>query len=202
MYDILMLIFPSVRSHLHTILCLCHLRLLCTSRHDTPAAVWPSCLYTWLGTFFLIIISLLFIIRPETLRHPASFTKSASYLNSPFLKFTLWLLNERFISFILGLEGGFLSSIYKEALRCFICRTCFIPKNQCGLKLCLMDYWTMNGVDGDWMCHRVVDVLLLGNVSEDANIWHVVWILSNGFWWEWNHPETKLFTSILRREEI
>lgn len=42
-----------------------------------------------------------------------------------------------------------------------------------------MDYWSMNGVDGDLMCHQVVDVLPLGNVSED--IWHVDLILSNGF---------------------
>lgn len=119
--------------------------------------------------FFLLDCSLI-----QGLRHwetPVSFTKSASYLKILllfffFLKFTPWLITLRFIKSILGLKTDFeeidlVPCLQRVSLAVFICRTCFVPKLQCGLNLCLMDYWSMNRVDWDRMCHQVGDVLPL-----------------------------------------
>lgn len=130
---------------------------------------------------FHILIYIFFLTDLETLWDTLwASQKSALYLKIPL-----------FVCLFLEKET---SSIYKDDL--FYAWGGLFLKFHCSLNL-----WRM-GVDGDWMCHQVDDVLPLGNVSEDTNIWHVVLISSNGFWLEWNHLEIKLFTSTVRREDI
>lgn len=166
-----------------------HLSLLCTSCHETPAAVWPSCLCILLG-IFLLDCSLSW-----GWRH----CETHCELHEKCIMFEHCFFEVYPVSWAWKRQS--LSSIYKEALCCFIPRTCFIPKFQCG--------FSASWITGPWIgrmgtgcvtglmtcCHEE-------NVSEDTNVWHVGLILSNGFWWDWNHPETKVCTSILRREEI